>query len=194
MGKVSQLLLARHGETVWNVEKRLQGQHDSELTEKGITQAEQLAKEVAPFNVSKIISSTLGRAQKTAKISADYLKQSYQVMHGLEERHFGLWQGKLFHSLNQHPYYQEIFHQTTTHQPPEGESAIQATCRFTATLKNIISQYPKERCLVISHGDVLRCFLSSLSNDVVGDAYNEFTNGCLIPLNYCHSSNKFTLS
>lgn len=193
VSKVSKLLLARHGETVWNVEKRLQGQDDSQLTDKGVVQAKQLADKIAAQNISRVFSSTLGRAQATADITTTHTAFKFQTMQGLEERSFGQWQGKHFAALTNQPYYQEIFHQVTTHTPPQGESAKQVATRFKKALKRILVQHPNEHCLVISHGEILRCFLSTISTNIVGDAYKEFTNGCVIPLSYDHINKQFSL-
>ncbi|MFJ2505977.1 histidine phosphatase family protein [Microbacterium sp. NPDC087592] len=67
------LLLARHGQTVWNVEHRLQGQLDSPLTDEGIAQARAIADRLGDAGVLTVCSSPLGRAMQTAVIIADRL-------------------------------------------------------------------------------------------------------------------------
>ncbi|MDR6175553.1 broad specificity phosphatase PhoE [Nocardioides zeae] len=63
-----EVFLARHGETVWNREKRRQGRLDSPLTEAGIENAEQVAELVAGMAPDRLYSSPLGRARATAEI------------------------------------------------------------------------------------------------------------------------------
>jgi broad specificity phosphatase PhoE len=193
VNKISRLYLARHGETLWNVEQRLQGQCDSELTENGIAQAHQLAQSSLALNLTKVYSSRLGRAEKTAKIIADKLRLSHQALAGLEERNFGQWQGRIFTSLKQEPFFEDIFNQVTDHQPPCGESAEQMVQRFTHALTAIVNRSPDKPCLVISHGDVMRCFLAKLTGRSFADAYSEFANGCLVTLDYCHEQQSFIL-
>jgi len=188
----SRIYLARHGETHWNVEKRIQGQLNSKLTALGINQAHLLAEQTSQLKITKIFSSYLGRAQQTAKVSAQKLDLSIETVSGVEERSFGSWQNKTYQSLIHEPFYQEIFHHVTEHQPPCGESAIAAVSRFNDALVTIIKENPTERCLVISHGDIMRCFLSSLDQSICGDAYSEFDNGCLIAIDYCHVEQDFT--
>lgn len=65
------LLLARHGQTSWNVKHRLQGQLDSPLTDEGIAQAQAIAERVADAGVRTVCSSPLGRAMQTSIIIAD---------------------------------------------------------------------------------------------------------------------------
>lgn len=189
----SRLYLARHGETQWNVEKRIQGQLDSSLTDLGIAQATSLAHQAKALNVSLIVSSSLERAKKTAAITAEQLAINTVEVAGLEERDFGNWQGKLLSELKGFQDYQEIFHQVTNHFPPAGESAKQASIRFTQALTSIIKEHPQKNCLVISHGDVLRCFLSMLNMPLIGDAYSEFSNGCLLTIDYHHNEQRFSL-
>ncbi|MFK3679280.1 histidine phosphatase family protein [Microbacterium sp. NPDC090218] len=65
------LFLARHGQTAWNLERRLQGQLDSPLTDEGVDQAHALAERLAGTGVQTVCSSPLGRAWQTAVIIAD---------------------------------------------------------------------------------------------------------------------------
>lgn len=64
------LLLARHGQTAWNLERRLQGQLDSPLTDEGRGQAHALAARLVGTGVLTVCSSPLGRAWQTAVIIA----------------------------------------------------------------------------------------------------------------------------
>lgn len=65
-----QVYLVRHGETQWNAERRIQGQSDSPLTAKGEQQAMQVATRAKELGITHIISSDLGRTQRTAEIIA----------------------------------------------------------------------------------------------------------------------------
>ena len=55
------ILLVRHGQTKWNVEMRLQGTLDSDLTETGIFQAKKLSERLADIEFSKDYASPSGR-------------------------------------------------------------------------------------------------------------------------------------
>jgi probable phosphoglycerate mutase len=67
------LFLARHGQTRWNLEHRLQGTLDSPLTEEGLAQARAMAHRLTGSDVGTVCSSPLGRALRTAEIIADHL-------------------------------------------------------------------------------------------------------------------------
>jgi len=66
-----QVYLVRHGETQWNAERRIQGQSDSQLTEKGERQAYQVGERVKTLGITHVIASDLGRTRRTAEIIAD---------------------------------------------------------------------------------------------------------------------------
>src|SRR5262249_58450105 len=77
------ILLARHGETVYNVEGRWQGQSDSPLTERGRAQARELARALADEQLAAVYSSDLGRAADTAGENAPHHHLALPRAHGL---------------------------------------------------------------------------------------------------------------
>lgn len=62
------IYLVRHGQTVRNIEHRIQGQTDVSLNAAGRAQAVELSEKLSSFNIQKIISSDLSRAKETAEI------------------------------------------------------------------------------------------------------------------------------
>lgn len=92
---VPKIWFLRHGETYWNVEKRIQGQLESELTEKGLQDAHAQAGLMAPVMAMDppCFVSPLGRAQQTAKIAL--AGATFQTDARLSEAHAGEWQGLL---------------------------------------------------------------------------------------------------
>ena len=91
------LLLIRHGETQWNVERRHQGQLDSPLTERSIAQAEAIGRRLAglpEFASAPIIASPLGRARRTAEIiCANRRSTVFETDDRLREITLGSWDG-----------------------------------------------------------------------------------------------------
>ena len=152
--------LARHGQTEWNLQRRIQGQLDSGLTQAGQQQASLLAVKCADLNITQILTSPLGRAVDTANICAQYLQLPVKQIVGFEERHFGDWQGKLVSEMKSNPNYVEITSQITDCQPNQGESAKQLLTRFQNTLIKQLEASSDEINLIISHGDILRCFMA----------------------------------
>lgn len=84
------VLLARHGETDWNVAKRVQGTTDIPLNENGIKQAGFLCENLEKENVNlrRIYSSRQRRALTTAEIVGSKYHISVKVIPGLEEMNF----------------------------------------------------------------------------------------------------------
>ena len=95
------LLLARHGQTVWNVEHRLQGQLDSPLTDEGVAQARRIAERLAGAGVLTVCSSPLGRALQTAVIIADRLGADVIEVPELSEVHHGELAGMTWEEIDE---------------------------------------------------------------------------------------------
>ncbi|MCC2275331.1 histidine phosphatase family protein [Streptomyces morookaense] len=92
-GRGRRIVLWRHGQTAWNLERRFQGSTDIELTDTGVAQARRAARLLAALGPDAIIASDLVRARATAaELSA---VTGHQVVHdpGLRETYAGVWQG-----------------------------------------------------------------------------------------------------
>src|SRR5690348_12821470 len=93
-GTPVRILLARHGETVFNVEGRWQGQADSPLTERGRAQARELGRALQQEAIAAVYSSDLGRAANTAVQVASAHRLPIVADVRLREIHTGEWTGK----------------------------------------------------------------------------------------------------
>jgi broad specificity phosphatase PhoE len=92
------ILLLRHGETEWNLERRYQGRFDSPLTERGAAQARAIGRLLAglPAAVAApIVASPQGRARRTAEIIREELGSAgaVRVDERLRELTLGSWDG-----------------------------------------------------------------------------------------------------
>src|SRR4030042_1498004 len=90
---MTEIILARHGETEWNVEEIFRGRIDIELNETGIRQAELLAEYLSGVKIEAIYSSPLKRALKTAEMIASYHQLGVEIASGLIDLDYGKWQG-----------------------------------------------------------------------------------------------------
>lgn len=86
----------RHGETEWNATRRIQGQLESRLTERGRWHASEQARIVPPILATgpRVMVSPLGRAQETARIALG--ETAFETDPLLMEIHAGDWQGMLY--------------------------------------------------------------------------------------------------
>lgn len=191
MNKHIVFYLARHGQTEWNLEHRIQGQLDSELTQLGKQQALQLAVDCQHLNITRVLTSPLGRAEHTARICAAQLQVEVEKVAGFEERNFGHWQGKLTSEVDSHPQYTEMISALTDCKPELGESANQALSRFKQTLMNQLEKSPNDNLLVIAHGEILRCLISSLPESNKAITGYDFNNGQILALSYDVKNKQF---
>jgi len=184
--------LARHGQTEWNLEQRIQGQLDSALTAMGEQQAAQLATRCQPLHISQILTSSLGRAVQTAKICAQQLQLTEKVLLGIEERNFGLWEGKKTPDVQSEPDYIEITSQVSDCKPVQGESSKQLLTRFEHALKQQFQQAPNDNYLIITHGDVMRCFMSQFQQAGQVSTGFDYKNGHYISITYDSITDQFS--
>ena len=89
------IYLTRHGQTLWNIEKRLQGRGNSPLTEQGIERAKELRDRIKYIHIDIIYSSPIERALTTANIIK--VDKSIEVItdDGFMEMCFGGYEGQI---------------------------------------------------------------------------------------------------
>lgn len=153
----TRLCIVRHGETDWNARKRLQGQIDIPLNERGHAQAAAAAAGLAGETFDALYSSDLARTWQTAIPIGAVLGLPVQKVAGLRERHYGLMQGKLAEeSRARHP---EVFERYRArdlqHDLGGGESLTVFAERVDGTLRALAASHPGGRLLLVSHGGVL---------------------------------------
>lgn len=157
VSKKSQVYLVRHGETQWNKMGIQQGQLDSPLTPKGMTQARQLGELLEDRGIQRIYCSDLGRAVQTAREINRSLNLPVEYVKGLRERHLGTMQGMTKREYqDNHPEEWQAFQ---TGDPdycfPQGESARQRVRRTVNAMEEICASNPGGVLLVVTHGGVL---------------------------------------
>ncbi len=159
------LLITRHGETEWNVLRRYQGQSDVPLNEKGIWQAEQLAKRLAAENISAIYASDLSRAVDTARTilhaQTGGMAISITTDPRWRELSFGKWEG-LNHeeiSTQWQAEAQVWYADQVNSSPPGGESLLQLAERVESALDGIRRAHKDETVLLVSHSGALQALM-----------------------------------
>jgi hypothetical protein len=91
--RMLEIILARHGETDWNVAEVFRGRTDVELNKTGVRQAELLGKYLSDLKIDAVYSSPLKRALKTAEAVAGYHAIKVEIVSGLIDFDYGEWQG-----------------------------------------------------------------------------------------------------
>lgn len=87
------IILWRHGQTAWNLERRFQGSTDIDLTDTGVSQARRAARLLASLKPDAIVASDLKRAAATASELAALTGLEVTHEQGLQETYAGEWQG-----------------------------------------------------------------------------------------------------
>lgn len=172
---LERLILARHGETEWNVAGRAQGRADSPLTEAGIEQAKALGKVFAAQGIQHIVSSTLGRAIHTARIAADIAGATVSTDERFVERAFGELEGRLVaEAIAEDAIWASV---VRGHDPVAvaggSESLHDVAARMLPALE-AIRALPYQRVAVITHGQSMRAILGALRH---GGDYASYHHG-----------------
>jgi broad specificity phosphatase PhoE len=167
------LFAARHGETEWNLLGREMGHLDSALTERGLRQAEALARRLAGLGIDRVYASDLERARRTAQIIAAACKVDLMVAPALRERNMGIFQGLTRSEiLERFPEEHRAFDTgDVEYVIPAGESARQRTERSVSALTEIALAHPDERIAVITHGGFLLGFFQHVLGMSPGESW-----------------------
>lgn len=154
---MSEILLVRHGETVWNQEGRMQGQHDSPLTDTGVRQGVQVARRLKDVPFGALYSSDLGRAYRTALSIAAATGHEIRVDTRLRERHFGIFEGLTGAEMkDRHPdEYGRFAARDPDYAVPGGESAAAFQQRCVACFEDLAVRHAGATLVVVAHGLVL---------------------------------------
>lgn len=159
-----QVYLVRHGETVWNAARRIQGQSDSPLTEKGEQQAHQVGERVKSLGITHVIASDLGRTRRTAEIIADACGCEVTLDARLRELDMGcLEQRELDHlTAEEESWRKALVDGTEGGRIPDGESMQELATRMHAALNALRALPEGSRPLVVSHGMALGALVSTI--------------------------------
>ncbi len=156
----------RHGETEWNVAKKIQGTTDVPLNENGVRQARELAEKLVAegYQIDRAYTSPQLRASVTAQIAADALGIECIPLDGLIEMNLGEWEGSNWGIIEAE--YKEVYHYWNTHRryvrTPGGECYNEVLERTFGALSDILER-ETGNVLVVTHSAVLmalRCYLS----------------------------------
>lgn len=146
---MGQLYFVRHGQTVWNVENKICGSTDIDLTELGHRQALETGKKILEQNIvaDEILSSPLMRAEKTARHISEVTGISLRIDRRLREQNFGIYEstprdGAEFRKAKEN----------FACSYGGGESMLMAAHRIYGLLDEITSQFDKTYILVAHNG------------------------------------------
>lgn len=165
---MTEIILARHGETEWNLAEIFRGRSDIDLNETGKKQAALLAEYLRDIVIDAIYSSPLKRALRTAEIIADSHEVTPEIAPGLIDFNYGQWQGLSNQQVQTR--YTELYNQWMNHPDrvtmPDGESLQDTRKRVISVVGDIIARH-KGTVVLVSHrvvNKVLICALLGLDD------------------------------
>lgn len=157
--KITRLCLIRHGETNWNMDRRLQGHTDTPLNEHGKAQARLMARALqnTRLEFDALYSSDLQRAIDTAHAITEVLRTPATALSDLRERHFGALQGLTTTEapVAKPEVWQAHIRRDLEHDLEGGESIAVFASRVSRTLEQLRQNHAGQTILVVSHGGTL---------------------------------------
>lgn len=168
------LYIVRHGQTIWNTERRFQGWLDSPLTPHGVECALILKEKLAPLDFHVRISSPSPRAEKTMQLIISD-EEAYHLDPRLREIRLGVWQGMTHEEIEViYPEYLEMFYnRPEKFLMPDSESYFDVHARVKAFLQELVDTYhnadEETNVLIVTHGVTLMIFKLIFDNMPVSE-------------------------
>lgn len=191
------LYITRHGETQWNVEGRMQGWKNSELTLKGIRNAEALGKRLESADMRVIYSSSSQRAVHTAELIRGNRKIDIITDENLREINLGDWEGMAKDEFSESDKEGlEIFwNRPHQYKAVSGEDFYQVRARIEAVLNKIISENKDCSILIVSHAVIVKTIMSIFKGIPIEDLWKQpfiyGTSLCKVEIDNTSQAGKF---
>lgn len=167
------LYLIRHGQTNWNLQRKIQGTTDIPLNETGIAQAHEVGRKLLElkdkYTIDTIFCSHLQRAHKTAEIIASYLNVPCAPAEGLHELNLGAFEGKTWdEGRAEFPEAYDAWYSNRRYAPaPGGGESYQASYeRCAAAIRREAAKLPRDTrgMAVVSHGGTIFATIAAITN------------------------------
>lgn len=185
---VKTFYIIRHGQTLFNLRRKIQGDCDSPLTELGIKQAEKARKYIEHIKFDKLYSSTSERASDTLEILMG-TDAKYTRLKGLKEMSFGLFEGE---SEDLNPTWEDGYDQVFPKYGGELRSEVKLRMKEVCT--NIMEQEDHNTVLAVSHAGASFHFLRNwIDEETQLKIMSEvgFPNCCIVKYEYQDKQFKF---
>ncbi len=171
------LTILRHGETVWNREKRYQGWLDSPLTEEGREQVRLRAESLRGERFGVLVSSDLGRTLESAAIAGEVLGLPIaRTFMEFRESNLGILGGLTREeAMERYPGYiapYGTFADSNATPLPGSESLDEVMLRTRRGARELLASYPSQHVLLIGHAGTQRAFCRLMGIDEPRDLMN----------------------
>lgn len=189
---ITTVYMVRHAECVGNVEDRLTGRVDFELTDKGREQAEELAKKFNDIKFDAVYSSPEKRAVHTGMPTAKMQNLDIIIDKDLAEMYFGEYDGFTWKEVNKiNPLIKQgqitknviqgISNQETTEQVEK---------RMCRAVSKIVSSNKEKTILIVSHGVAIEAYLRSITKVPFEQERERYSQKCVAVniIEYCKNN------
>ena len=153
------IYLVRHGQTDWNLIKKIQGQLDIPLNETGKIQADEAGRLLSTIKARKIISSDLTRTKQTAEIINRYLSLPLTFDSRLRELNYGDLEGVVATSVSREEWHTFNFEPEKMHAEDLKD--------FYNRVKSFFDELEDEDVVIVTHGGTLRMAMIIAQNKPV---------------------------
>lgn len=174
--------LIRHGQTHWNLERRVQGQTESTLTDLGRQQASDAGRALRDIPFDCAYASSSERARDTALHILEYHDAPLTLDDNIREIYLGPWEGQLYEDVkNREPeHYHHFWGDVSQFNLPGAETFAGIQQRAIDTLSGIVGKEQGKTILVVSHGIWIKSVLTALEKRPLPDFWQppQMTNCC----------------
>lgn len=167
--KILNFYFIRHGQTEWNLQNRLQGSQNSQLTEKGIDDARLTGHYLSNIEFNSAYSSPQPRAIETLHHILSHFankdKIRVNILEDLTEMDYGNWEGLLIDELKKTSEFNIFLNDAVKFSGliNHGENYGDVFKRSTKSMESIITNSKEnENILIVTHGNFLRLLLCHL--------------------------------
>ena len=161
------IYVVRHGETEWNAINKVLGRTDIPLNDRGIEQAEEIARSLKDIKIDVFLCSPLSRARQTADAISGETGMPYKTDDRLIEHDFGIFEGANRFDEGYQNAKREYFVRY-----PGGESFFDLAARVYPLIKELEGK----NALLVTHGGICR-IIRSYFEDMGNEEFVQFSQG-----------------
>lgn len=177
------LIIVRHGETIANTKKILQGKEDGKLTEKGQLQAKEIGRILKDkYKIDMVFCSPLGRCIETLEnILEEYPIDGEIFMSNLiEERDFGEYAGSEYQMIDWDDFNQD----NKINRQMGVESWDDVKKRVELFLEDLKLEDENKTILIVSHAGPIRVMANKITGKELAYEAIEVKNGEILEFDY----------
>lgn len=193
----TKLYIIRHTQTIGNVEHRLTGRCDYEVTEEGHKYIEKITDKLKNVKFDIAYSSTSKRTYRTIEKLAKLNNLKIKEEENLCEMYFGIYDGMKWDEVDKiNPKIKELHNETNKiTEIPEQETMEQVTERVYKIMLKIANENIGKNILICSHGVAIEAFLRQITKIPFSDLRVEYSqkNTSLNIVSFDNETQKFKI-